>query len=280
MSSYPGHVIETVGKVCDALNTEENPKACGYEDVQYMAETGGKKRCISSHEGTINGAAQMKSYSEKCPDSHLILMGFSQGAGVLLDVLGGGGGEIWGCTQKPNPGMNITSVPGSMVAAALVFGSPIRSAGKSWTHGGGDKFDGSANRTEAHNAGLQPYADAGILREYCQSGDPICAPRSENQDMENHMNYFDRFGDEAATWVVALAQNASSRAAKDHDRSASNSGALNEMVKMTISHPFASAFLALIILGALYLIVRITIQWKTSSSSSQSYAPVNTSDTV
>lgn len=112
-SPYPGHVIETVGKVCDALNTKENPKACGYEDVEYWAMNGGERWCISSHEGAINGAAQMRNYTERCPDSHLIVMGFSQGGSVMLDVLGGGGGPLWGCNQEENPGMNITSAPGS-----------------------------------------------------------------------------------------------------------------------------------------------------------------------
>lgn len=112
-SPYPGHVIETVGKVCNALNTKENPKACGYEDVQYWAMNGGEKWCISSHEGAMNGAEQMRNYTQRCPDSHLIVMGFSQGGSVMLDVLGGGGGPLWGCEQKSNPSMNITSPPGS-----------------------------------------------------------------------------------------------------------------------------------------------------------------------
>jgi acetylxylan esterase len=112
-SPYPGHVIETVGKVCNALNTKENPKACGYEDVQYWAMNGGEKWCISSHEGAINGAEQMRNYTQRCPDSHLIVIGFSQGGSVMLDVLGGGGGPLWGCDQKSNPSMSITSAPGS-----------------------------------------------------------------------------------------------------------------------------------------------------------------------
>lgn len=112
-SPYPGHVIETVGKVCDALNTAENPTACGYEDIKYLAQNGGERWCISSHEGALNGAAQMRNYTERCPESHLILMGFSQGGSVALDVVGGGGGLLWGCTQKDNPKMNITSAPGS-----------------------------------------------------------------------------------------------------------------------------------------------------------------------
>jgi acetylxylan esterase len=112
-SPYPGHVIETVAKVCNALNTQEQPGACGYEDVEYWAMNGGEKWCISSHEGAVRGAEQMRNYTARCPDSHLILMGFSQGGSVLLDVLGGGGGELWGCNQQENVAMDVASAPGS-----------------------------------------------------------------------------------------------------------------------------------------------------------------------
>lgn len=112
-SPYPGHVIETVGKVCDKLNNATHPNQCGYEDVDYWAMNGGERWCTSAHEGAVNGQAQMQNYTERCPDSHLIVMGFSQGGSVQLDVLGGGGGLLWGCTQEDNPAMDITSGPGS-----------------------------------------------------------------------------------------------------------------------------------------------------------------------
>ena len=120
-SPYPGHVIETVGKVCNALNTQESPSACGYEDIEYWAMNGGEKWCISSHEGALNGAEQLRNYTARCPDSHLIVMGFSQGGSVLLDVLGGGGGKLWGCNQEESPAMNITSAPGSKGASSTLY---------------------------------------------------------------------------------------------------------------------------------------------------------------
>lgn len=268
-SPYPGHVIETVGKVCNALNTQERPNACGYEDLQYWAMNGGEKWCISSHEGAINGAEQMRNYTARCPDSHLIVMGFSQGGSVMLDVLGGGGGEIWGCTQESNPAMNISSPPGSKVIAALVFGPTRRSGNQSWTHGGGEISDGGAPRTAEQNAALQPYADAGLLREYCQPGDPICAPQSEGKDMANHLNYFDRFGDEAADWVIDLAKKAG--------QSDQTSGA-KELLSKTISHPIGNVFILIFVLFVLYFAVRKVAVWKTSRF--PSYAPVSTTITV
>ncbi|KAF1941076.1 alpha/beta-hydrolase [Clathrospora elynae] len=254
-SPYPGHVIETVGKVCDALNTNENPKACGYEDVEYWAMNGGERWCISAHEGAINGAEQMRNYTARCPDSHLIVMGFSQGGSVILDVLGGGGGELWGCVQKENPKMNMTSAPGSKVVAALAFGPTRRSAGKSWTKGGGDISDGGAPRTAEQNAGLQPYADAGILREYCQPGDPICAPHTENKDMSKHLDYFNKYADEAAAWVLDLARKASGDGNNNNNNNdigtPDQTSGGKSMLHQTISHPIANVFILLFALFVL-----------------------------
>ncbi|KAF2133882.1 carbohydrate esterase family 5 protein [Dothidotthia symphoricarpi CBS 119687] len=245
MSPYPGHVIETVAKVCSALNTPENPSACGYEDIEYAALNGGEKWCLSAHEGAINGAAQMRNYTSRCPESHLIVMGFSQGGSVALDILGGGGGPLWKCTQKNNTGMEIGSAPGSRVAAALAWGPTRRSANQTWTVGGGNVSDGAAPRTASQLAGLQPYADAGVLREYCQTGDPICASHTKNPNMANHLNYFDRYTDEAAQWVIALARKANEKAKND---SASGAGG---MLKKGIAHPVGNVFIAAVVVLAL-----------------------------
>ncbi|EDU44974.1 Cutinase domain containing protein [Pyrenophora tritici-repentis] len=266
-SPYPGHVIETVGKVCNALNTQENPKACGYEDVQYAAQNGGERWCKSAHEGAINGAEQMRNYTARCPESHLLVMGFSQGGSVMLDVLGGGGGMLWGCDQAQNPAMDINSAPGSKVAAAVVFGPTRRSANQTFTRGGGDISDGGAPRSAEENAGLKPYADAGRLREYCQPGDPICAPQTDNKDMSKHLDYFDKFGDEAAAWVIDLAKKAEG---VDRKSSAGN------MLHKTISHPIANVFVLIFVLCVLYFVVRKFAVWKTSPI----YARVNTTETV
>jgi acetylxylan esterase len=127
----------------------------------------------------------------------------------------------------------------SLVAAALVFGPTRRSANQSYTHGGGQISDGSAPRTAEQLAGLQPYADAGILREYCQPGDPICAPHSDNKDMSKHLNYFELYGDEAAEWVIDLAKKA---------ESGDKTSGARSMLHQTISHPIANVFILIFVL--------------------------------
>lgn len=69
--------------------------------------------------------------------------------------------------------------------------------------------------------------------------------------MKKHMDYFDKFGDEAVAWVIERAQNATSRIDKNKGNQSSNGSGTKEMLKKTISHPVANVFLALMILGAL-----------------------------
>lgn len=127
----------------------------------------------------------------------------------------------------------------------LAFGPTRRSSNQTWTHGGGQISNGSAPRTAEENAGLQTYADAGVLREYCQPGDPICAPQTNDKTMAKHLDYFDKFGDEAADWVIGLARKAAGGG--DSEGSDKSSGA-SGMLHKTISHPIANVFILLFVL--------------------------------
>ena len=129
------------------------------------------------------------------------------------------------------------------VAAALVFGPTRRSANQSYTAGGGEAFNGARPRTAEQLAGLQPYADAGLLREYCQPGDPICAPASANRSMANHLNYFERYTDEAAAWVLDLARKA--------DGVPGQKSGAGDVLKKTIAHPIANIFILIFVVFCL-----------------------------
>lgn len=111
-SSYPGHQGPLVKLVCDQLQD------CGYEDINYPANsssTGPGNWCPSAHKGAINGQEQVRNYAERCPDSKLIISGFSQGGSVVLDILGGGGGGPgFDCEwQEPNDPLSRSETPGA-----------------------------------------------------------------------------------------------------------------------------------------------------------------------
>lgn len=105
---YPGRLGNLTSEICAGIGGSEE---CGYEDVEYPAKSsawGATAWCDSASKGAKNGQDQMKAYSEKCPNSKLIVLGFSQGASVAQDMLGGGGGPVFACEQEMNPALDAT----------------------------------------------------------------------------------------------------------------------------------------------------------------------------
>ncbi|KAH7115086.1 Alpha/Beta hydrolase protein [Dendryphion nanum] len=204
----PGHAADLIRQVCTNLGGD-----CNFEDIDFPARGGGNGWCESASLGATNGVKQLKSYAERCPDAGLIVVGFSQGASVSLDYLGGGGGvNVFGCDQPENEGLNRSSVAGGRVLAALLFGSTVRAASTNYTIGGGRAFNGTAARPQRYQNNLAAFAAAGVLREYCNEGDPICAVGSTPSDMSNHLSYFERYTNESVKWVVETVQKNSAKA--------------------------------------------------------------------
>jgi predicted esterase len=50
----------------------------------------------------------MKAYNQKCPDSELILLGYSQGGAVAQNILSGGGGKVFECELPSNPALDMS----------------------------------------------------------------------------------------------------------------------------------------------------------------------------
>jgi hypothetical protein len=110
---YPGRLGNLTKQVCAAIGGSDK---CGYEDVEYPAKSSAWSKtswCDSATKGAKNGQEQMKAYSEKCPNSKLIVLGFSQGGSVAQDMLGGGGGPTFECEQGDNPALDASVAPGS-----------------------------------------------------------------------------------------------------------------------------------------------------------------------
>jgi len=73
---YPGRQAALVDATCDGLT------GCGYEDL-YYSSLYTDLYCQDVYEGVLAGHAQMTAYASECPDSKLIVAGYSQG---MLDV--------------------------------------------------------------------------------------------------------------------------------------------------------------------------------------------------
>jgi len=109
---YPGRVGNLTSEICKEIGKDD----CTFENVDYPAKStawGKEEWCKSASKGAKNGQAQVRAYAEKCSDSKLILLGLSQGASVALDILGGGGGDVFECTQDINEALDASTSPGS-----------------------------------------------------------------------------------------------------------------------------------------------------------------------
>ncbi|KAI4862348.1 carbohydrate esterase family 5 protein [Hypoxylon rubiginosum] len=195
---YPGRQGKLVQAVCSGLDS------CDYEDIAFdnALEV---EYCSAIEAGRKAGIAQITAYHEKCPDAKLVVSGYSQGAHVVGDILGGGGGVFFqDCTTPTAAGLDPNSAPGNAIAAALLFGDTRHTAGQSFNTLAGAPFNGLFPRTGQQLAGLNGFA--GVLRDWCQGDDPICAAGdgTRTYDVQHHLNYFDVYSGAAGEWVQSM----------------------------------------------------------------------------
>lgn len=68
---------------------QDNNQGVTRDNVQYPATL--KEYASSSSKGTAALTKQLTNYTEACPNSKVVLLGYSQGAHVIGDVMCGGG---------------------------------------------------------------------------------------------------------------------------------------------------------------------------------------------
>jgi len=175
-----------VDATCGKLRAEG--KTCDFIEVVFPF---GGDYCTQIGDGVRNGLSQITAFNKKCPCTHLILNGYSQGAWITGDILGGPGG----CSQITN-GLDNTSAPGNAIAAALLWGDVMHEANQPY-----NVLDGAGLQKSGRGADslarLNRYAP--VLRSYCAKGDPIC---TNGDDVSKHLSYFELYTDDASTWAV------------------------------------------------------------------------------
>ncbi|CAA9966221.1 Cutinase multi-domain protein [Pyrenophora teres f. maculata] len=199
---YPGRLGNLTKQICAEIGGTD---VCGFENVEYPAKSttwGQDVWCDSASKGAKNGQAQMKAYNEKCPDSNLIVLGFSQGGSVAQDMLGGGGGHVFACQQDMNPALD--PGPAAKVVAAATFGAVVRSRDQNFTVGQGVHYDGTSPRAPDHLDALNAFSDRFL--DYCHYGDPICAVGSRPAQVTEHLNYFVKHNAQVIEWIAAMAR--------------------------------------------------------------------------
>ncbi|KAI9170649.1 putative carboxylesterase Culp3 [Paramyrothecium foliicola] len=187
---YPGRQGALVTAVCKGL------ESCDYEDIQ-MQNALSDEYCGAVSEGTANGVNQIIAYNKRCPNSKLVVTGFSQGAHVVGDIFGGGGGSFFqGCQTKATPNLPFNTPAGQAVAAIVTFGDVRHAANQPYNYLGGATHWGLFPRNSQQLANAATFA--GVWRDYCNAGDPICAGGDVT---EEHLNYFQVYTPEVAEYI-------------------------------------------------------------------------------
>ncbi|KAF4542341.1 Cutinase [Lasiodiplodia theobromae] len=182
---YPGDMI-TLANLIIANNA-----GADYEDIIYPATF---DYIASTQQGMNATKSQLTAYVEACPESRIVLLGYSQGAHVTGDALCGGGGSGLGAATEP-----VSTDVGEHVAAAVWYGDPRHVAGQSYDEGTATT-SGIYPRTAAQLAILaESYANR--IRSYCDDNDFACASGSS---VSVHGQYPENYDEEAAAWVQTL----------------------------------------------------------------------------
>ncbi|KYK54476.1 hypothetical protein DCS_06434 [Drechmeria coniospora] len=126
-----------------------------------------------------------------CPDSKIVIMGYSQGAHITVDSICGGSGE---------PLNNITALPQKLVedhvVAVVLFGDPTHIANVTYDKGTSTN-NGIFPRVRASVEQCNVYADR--LVSYCDKGDRYC---DHGDVKEVHSEYFEKYDKEIVKFVV------------------------------------------------------------------------------
>ncbi|GAQ45821.1 hypothetical protein AtubIFM57143_006305 [Aspergillus tubingensis] len=188
--SYPGLLGSLTDLVMDAIPGSD------YENIIYPATQEGSTP--SYEEGIYNGTAQLKAYVKACPETKVVLFGYSQGAMVVSDMLAGGGdnGTLGNITAPA-----VDPETGSHIAAVLLYGDPRHMPNQ--TYNVGDvTATGKYPRTPEQLAALSMYADR--LHDYCDDKDGVCDAAGTN--LSAHLAYATIWDKVAATWVESMMQ--------------------------------------------------------------------------
>jgi len=99
---HSGHYAALVEATCFALSD------CGHEHLIYLTFF----YCQTVYDSTIAGHTHMTAYAARCPNSKLVLRGYSQGSQIAIKILGGGRGLLFNrCIQPDVLALDPTTSP-------------------------------------------------------------------------------------------------------------------------------------------------------------------------
>ncbi|KAJ4271308.1 hypothetical protein NW762_000010 [Fusarium torreyae] len=145
----------------------------------------------SQTEGVRAMTALVNNYAKSCPKTDLIIMGFSQGAHVTMDVMCGASSDGFPATL-PQP-----SYITDKVASIILMGDPSLTEGQSFHVG---SSHGSGIFPRKLPVGCDSISDKTI--SICDAGDPFC--EAGGKQLSVHMGYVKVWGEYMVNHVTSL----------------------------------------------------------------------------
>ncbi|KAI1498909.1 cutinase-domain-containing protein [Biscogniauxia marginata] len=158
------------------------------ESIIYPA-AGGNSYASSVTAGVAAIANQTSAFNQRCPNTKIVMVGYSQGAQITDDAFCGGPDGSSLSTTEPS----VSSGVRSMVAAIILMGNPRHVDGLPFNVG---------NATEggfaARPVGFSCPEFEDIIQAYCDAEDPFCA---KGTSMATHQGYGFEYGQQAFEFV-------------------------------------------------------------------------------
>ncbi|KAF2185173.1 carbohydrate esterase family 5 protein [Zopfia rhizophila CBS 207.26] len=157
----------------------------GSEAIVYPA-CGGQSNCggvsyeNSAQQGTAAVVKAVTDYNKKCPDTQIVLIGYSQGGQIMDNALCGGAGAT------------LSGAAMNAVKAAIFMGDPHNVAGLSYNVGT-CTAQGFAARPKGFTCAV-----ADKIKSYCDSTDPYCC---NGNDANSHQQYVNKYGAQALAFI-------------------------------------------------------------------------------
>jgi hypothetical protein len=145
----------------------------------------------SSLQGINALKSQLTTEVTNCPNEKIVLLGYSQGAHVVLDVLGGGQGGSLGTATPP-----IASNISSHVTAVATFGDPRHVPNQAFDLGTSTR-NGRFPRSATQLQVLSGFASR--THAWCDANDTFCDSGFSTQV---HLTYLNRYQNAATSFVL------------------------------------------------------------------------------
>jgi acetylxylan esterase len=169
---------------------DDSTQTVSQEAVVYPATL--TNYASSESQGVTDAEQELTTAVQNCPSQKEVLLGYSQGAEVSMDVIAGNSEA--GGTVAP-----VATAISSHVVAIANFGDPGHVVGEPWDLGTAT-LDGLFPRASSQLQLLSAFGGASKIAAWCDADDPYCA---DGVDLTVHLTYLDRYQDAAADFVLS-----------------------------------------------------------------------------